>query len=122
MQQHQAAMHRLSHIAAIHHQFDEHALTPGAGVIHFVVELESQLCLAWENDDTGEMIVSPIVCWELENVLEALSAPWPVLSVPADSAKAIRFRDLQDDEVKAAYRRMERKAIAAPSSPVRKAQ
>ena len=54
--------------------------------------------------------------------LSALPAPWPVLSVPADSAEAIGFRDLQDDEVAAEYRRMEREAIAAPSSPVKKAQ
>lgn len=121
MQHHNAAMHRLSHIAAIHHHFDEHALTPGAGVIHFMVELGSQLCLAWENDDTGAMVVSPIVCWELDNVLEALPAPWPVLCMPADSGQAIRFRELQDSEVAAEYRRMEMEAIAAPSSPVKNA-
>jgi len=86
-----------------------------------MVELGSQLCLAWENDETGEMVVSPIVCWELGNVLEALPAPWPVLSVPADSTEAIRFRELQDSEVAAEYQRMEREAIAAPSSPVKKA-
>ena len=69
------------------------------------------LCLEWENDDTGEMIVYPIVCWELGNVLEALPAPWPVLSVPADSAEAIGFRDLQDEEVVAEYQRMERRRL-----------
>ncbi len=112
-----SAMYRLTHIVATPHQFDQEAETRGAGRIQYMVELGDQLCLAWENEDTGTMIVSPIVCWELDNMLEALGAPWPVLSLPDALSERIAFRELENADVIAAYHRMEGQTIAASVPP-----
>lgn len=115
-----SAMHRLNHIVTTPHYFDQEAVTRGAGVIHYMVELGDQLCLAWEDEDTGTMIVSPIVCWALDNMLEAMGAPWPVLCLPDTSGKQIDFRELGNADVIEAYRRMEEQAITALVLPAKK--
>jgi len=75
-----SAMAMLTQVASISHVFDEDAAELGCGPIHYALELDDQLYLVCEDDDTEKMVVVPVECWELGNLLEAIDNPLPVLS------------------------------------------
>lgn len=111
------AMRRLSRIARMLYQFDGAGLIFGDGPIHYLVELGGLLFIAWENNETGTMIVNPIVRFELDE-LEEMGAPWTVLRVPAELTEGIHFRTVDDIELSAAYHRMEAQTFTGPTLPI----
>jgi hypothetical protein len=113
----QDAMRRLSRIARTVYQFDSAGLIFGDGPMHYLVELGDSLFMAWENNETGTMIVNPITRFELEE-LEEMGAPWTVLRVTAELTEGIQFRTVDDIELSAAYHRMKGQMFAASTLPV----
>lgn len=112
------AMLRLSCIARTHYHYDPTGQTIGEGPIHYLVELSGLFFIAWENNDTGAMVVNPITRFSLDELDELGAAEaWTVLRVPADVAEGIQFREIDNAELSEAYRQMARRAIAAPASP-----
>src|SRR5450830_1194949 len=67
-----SAMAMLTEVASISHVFDEDAAELGCGPIHYALDLDDQLYLVWEDDDTKKIVVVPVECWELGNLLEAI--------------------------------------------------
>ena len=75
-----SAMAMLTQATSINHVFDEDAAELGCGPIHYALELDGQLYLVCRDDDTEKMVVVPVACWELGNLLEAIDDPLSVLS------------------------------------------
>lgn len=75
-----SAMAMLTQATSISHVFDEYAAELGCGPIHYALELDGQLYLVCRDDDTEKMVVVPVECWELGNLLEAIDDPLFVLS------------------------------------------
>lgn len=75
-----SAMAMLTQATSISHVFDEDAAELGCGPIHYALELDGQLYLVCRDDDTEKMVVVPVECWELGNLLEAIDDPLSVLS------------------------------------------
>ena len=84
-----SAMAMLTQATAINHVFDETAEELGCGPVHYALELDGQLYLVCRDDDTQTMIVAPVDCWALENLLEAIDDPLSVLSVGELDCKAL---------------------------------
>ena len=113
------AMLRLTHIGPLQHAYDEHGVMPGAGPIHYLVEVAGRLCMAWESEESRMIVVAPISCWQLDDMMELMQGdPWTVLAIPAHSGERVAYGEMSDAEVIAAYQRMEERAIAAPTLPV----
>jgi hypothetical protein len=70
------------------------------------------LFIAWEDNDTGAMIVNPIIRFSLDE-LEELGAEeaWTVLYVPAELSEGIQFREMGDAELVDVYQRMEARSL-----------
>ena len=68
--------------------------------------------IAWEENDTGTMIVNPIIRFSLDE-LEELGAEeaWTVLYAPAELSKGIQFREMGDAELVDVYHRMEARSL-----------
>ena len=75
-----SAMAMLTQATSIRHVFDEDAAKLGCGPIQYALELDGQLYLVCRDDDTEKMVVVPVACWELGNLLEAIDDPLSVLS------------------------------------------
>jgi hypothetical protein len=101
------AMRRLSCIGRKQYQYDPIAKVFAEGPIHYLIEVRDLLFLAWENDETGSMIVSPITRFDLDELgeLGAVEA-WTVLRVPAVRTEGIQFREIDVSELSAVYHRM----------------
>jgi len=84
-----SAMALLTKATAINHVFDEAAEELGCVPVHYALELDGQLYLVCRDDDTQAMIVVPVDCWTLENLLEAIDDPLSVLSVGELDRKAL---------------------------------
>jgi len=77
-----AAMAILTKATSISHVFDEDAAKLGCGPIHYAFELDGQRYLVCGDDDTkNEVMVVPVGCWDLGNLLEAIDDPLSSLSV-----------------------------------------
>jgi len=76
-----SAMAMLTQATSISHVFDEDGTELGCGQVHYALELDGRLHLASRDEDTGKMVVAPIECWELSNLLEAIDDPLSVLSI-----------------------------------------
>jgi len=112
------AMLRLSCIERIPCQYDPAGQIVGEGPIHYLVELGNLLFIAWENNDTGAMVVNPITRFELDELDELGAAEaWTVVRVPTDLAEVIQFRVIDNVELNEVYRQMVGRAIAAPALP-----
>lgn len=84
-----SAMAMLTSATSIKHILDDDAEELSCGQVHYALELEGRLFLVWNDMDSGSMIVSPIECWDLENLLEAIDDPMPVLSLAEITASAL---------------------------------
>lgn len=116
MQEISEAMLRLSCIERIQCQYDPVGEIVGGGPIHYLVELGNLLFIAWENNDTGAMVVNPITRFGLDELDELGAAEaWTVMRVPTDLAEAVQFREIENVELNEAYRQMAGRAIAAPA-------
>lgn len=113
-----SAMWRLSCIERTPYQYDAAGVVFGSGPIHYLIELGDKFFLAWQNDQSGTVIVNPITRYGLEE-LDELGAyePWTVLNVPAALDQGIRFREIDAAELAKAYRKMEGRTIAASTPP-----
>jgi antitoxin component of MazEF toxin-antitoxin module len=112
------AMLRLSCLGHIPCKYDPESEIVGEGPIHYLVELGNLLFIAWENNDTGAMVVNPITRFGLDELDELGAAEaWTVMRVPADLAEAIQFREIDNVELNETYRQMAGRAIAAPALP-----
>lgn len=112
------AMLRLSCIARIQYEYDPAGQIIGEGPIHYLIELGNLFFIAWENNDTGAMVVNPITRFGLDELDELGAAEaWTVLRVPAELAEGIQFREIDNVELSEAYLQMAGRAIAAPVPP-----
>jgi len=82
------------------------------GEIHSLIEVSGVFFIAWEENDTGTMIVNPIIRFSLDE-LEELGAEeaWTVLYAPAELSKGIQFREMGDAELVDVYHRMEARSL-----------
>lgn len=55
------AMLRLSSIALKQFQYDPTGQAFGDGPIHYLVEIDNLLFIAWEDNDTGMIVINPII-------------------------------------------------------------
>lgn len=118
MQEIREAMLRLSCIGCMQCQYDPIGLIVGEGPIHYLVELGNLLFIAWENNDTGAIVVNPITRFDLDELDELGAAEaWTVMRVPADMTEGIRFREIDNVELSEVYRQMAGRTIAAPALP-----
>ena len=85
----ESAMAMLAQATAINHVFDEGAEELGCGPVLYALELNGRLCLVCRDDDTERMIVVPVGCWELENLLEAIDDPLSVLTLRELDSKSL---------------------------------
>lgn len=85
----ESAMAMLTQATAINHVFDEGAEELGCGPVLYALELNDRLCLVCRDDDTERMIVVPVDCWELENLLDAIDDPLSVLTVRELDGKSL---------------------------------
>jgi uncharacterized protein YbdZ (MbtH family) len=113
------AMLRLSCIGRTQYYYDPAGQVFGDGPIHYLVEVDGMLFMAWENNEIGNMIVNPITRFDL-NELEELGAEegWTVLRVPTGRAECIQFLEINKATLREAYYRMEGSKIATCGSPV----
>lgn len=97
---------------------DHHQEVLSDGEIHYLIEVSGVFFIAWEDNDTGAMIVNPIIRFSLDE-LEELGAEeaWTVLRVPAELFEGIQFRDIDNAELIDAYRRMEALPLGEYVSP-----
>lgn len=111
------AMMRLSCIECIPYHYDPDGQIVGEGPIHYLVELGDLFFIAWENNDTGNMILNPITRFSIDE-LDELGAgeAWMVLRLPAHLAQRIDFREISNIELNEAYLHMARLAIAVSIS------
>lgn len=106
------ALARLSCIGRKKFHYDPAGQVFGAGEIHYLVEVSGLFFLAWEDADTGMMIVNPITRFGLDE-LEELGAEeaWTVLHVPLGLSEGIQFREISSAELIDVYRRMESRPV-----------
>lgn len=84
-----SAMAMLTNATSIKHILDDDAEELGCGQVHYALELGGQLFLVWNDMDSGSMIVSPVEHWDLENLLDVIDDPMPVLSFAEIEASAL---------------------------------
>lgn len=87
-----SAMAMLTNATSIKHILDDDAKELGCGQVHYALELGGQLFLVWNDMDSGSMIVSPVEHWDLENLLDAIDDPMPVLSFAEIEASALTLK------------------------------
>lgn len=106
------AMLRLSSIELKPYQYDPTGQVFGFGLIHYLIEIGKLFFIAWENNDTGSIIVNPITRFDLDELEELGSyETWTVLHVPATLSEGIQFREIENSELNIAYRRSEVYAV-----------
>ncbi|AKU20776.1 hypothetical protein [Massilia sp. NR 4-1] len=113
------ALFRLSCIGRRQFYYDPAGQVLSDGEIHYLIEVSGVFFIAWEDNDTGTMIVNPIIRFSLDE-LEELGAEeaWTVLHVPAALAAGIQFREIDGAELTNAYLRMKERALKGVTSPV----
>lgn len=84
-----SAIAMLTQATTINHVFDESVEELGCGPVHYALELGGRWYLVCRDDDTERMIVVPVDCWELENLLEAVGDPLSVLSLRELDSKSL---------------------------------
>lgn len=99
------AMLRLSSIELKHYCYDPTGQVHGDGPIQYLLEIGQLLFIAWENNDTGSIIINPITRFNLDELEELGSFEmWTVLRVPATLSECIQFREIENSELNKAYR------------------
>ncbi len=112
------AMLRLSCIEGIPCHYDPTGQIVGEGPIYYLFELANLFFIAWKNNDTAAMVVSPITRFDLDELDElAAVEAWTAICVPTDRAEGIQFREIDNVELDKAYRQMVGRAIAKPVLP-----
>lgn len=102
------AMHRLSSVALKQCTYDRMGQIFGNGPIHYLVEIGNLFFIAWENNDTGTLIINPITRFNLDELEELGAAEiWKVMCVPTTLNKDIEVREIENKYLEAAYRRSE---------------
>lgn len=106
------ALLRLSCIGRRQFYYDPAGQVFSDGEIHYLIEMSGVFFIAWEDNDTGAMIVNPIIRFRLDE-LEELGAEeaWTVLYVPAELSEGIQFREMGDAELVDVYHRMEARSL-----------
>ncbi|MCG2585826.1 hypothetical protein [Massilia sp. TS11] len=100
------AMLRLSRVTRTDFYYDPAGTVFGDGPIHYLIEVDGLNFMAWEHNQGGNMIVTPISYYELDELQElGTDEPWTVLSVPRDLTEGVQFREIDSVELSAAYYR-----------------
>lgn len=109
---------RLSCIGRLPYQYDPAGQIVGEGPIHYLVEFGNLFFIAWENSNSGTIVINPITRFGLDELDELGAAePWTVVHVPENQAKSVQFREIDNTELSNAYCQMVRGAITAPVPP-----
>lgn len=113
------ALLRLSCIGRRQFHYDATGEVSSDGEIHYLIEVSDVFFIAWEDNDTGAMIVNPIIRFNLDD-LEELGAEeaWTVLCVPTALSEGIQFREMGDAELVDVYRRMEAQSLGELAFPI----
>jgi len=101
-----AAMTTMSEAMSVRHVFDDSLSERGAGPVQYVLEVGGRLFLAWHDEDTADMVVSPIELWDLDNLLDTMDDPLAILS----------FREIDG----ATFAKVAARTFAASALPVTK--
>jgi len=84
-----SAMAMLTSATSIKHILDDDAEELSCGQVHYALALGGQLFLVWDDMDSGSMIVTPIERWNLDNLMEAIDDPIPMLSLTETAARTL---------------------------------
>jgi len=102
------AMLRLSSIALKQFQYDPTGQEFGDGPIHYLVEIDNLLFIAWEDNDTGMIVINPITCFDLDELEELGSYEmWTVIHLSTILNESVQFREIENSELNFAYKRSE---------------
>lgn len=106
------ALLRLSCIGRRQFHYDPASQVFSDGEIHYLIEVSGVFFLAWEDNDTGTMIVNPIIRFSLDELVElGAEEAWTVLYVPAELSEGVQFREMSDAELVDVYQRMEARSL-----------
>jgi hypothetical protein len=76
-----AAMAAMTEALSIQHVFDDSLSVRGGGTVRYALQIDEQFYLAWHDDDTAVIVVSPLYLWDVNNLLETIDDPLAVLSI-----------------------------------------
>jgi hypothetical protein len=106
------AMLRLTSFRDIQYQYDPANTVFGDGPIHFLVEVEDKFFVAWENNDTGVMIINPITRFDLDELEDlGFEEPWTLLRLPATVPEGLQLLKCDKARLSDVYHRMEQGLI-----------
>lgn len=99
------AVSRLSEVTAVKHEFDATLASRGGGPVRYVLELDDRPFLAWRDEDTAVVVVTPLEKWDLDN--------WLYMEDESERIPVLSFREVNGPT----FLKMAAKAIAAPVLP-----
>ena len=99
------AVSRLSDATAVRHEFDVSLASRGGGPVRYVLELDGKPFLAWRDEDTAVVVVTPLEKWDLDN--------WLDMEDESERIPVLTFREVNGP----AFLKMAAQAIAAPVLP-----
>jgi hypothetical protein len=73
-----AAMATMAQLMSIRHVFDDSLQSRGAGVLQYILAIGDGRYLAWQDDDTDEMVVSPLGLWDESNLADVIDDSVPM--------------------------------------------
>ena len=67
-----AAMTTMALEMSIRHVFDDTLQERGAGVLRYILVIGNERYLAWQDDDSDKMVVSPLGLWDADNLRDVV--------------------------------------------------
>jgi|GEM_PF-2271300 len=65
----------LSRVTSIPHVYDETLETRGGGPTHCKIECGGMFFLSWFDEDTQEMVISPLNLWDVDDIQDLMADP-----------------------------------------------
>lgn len=111
----EGAIARLSKDNELQFHYDPVGQIHGDGPIHFLVEIDELLFIAWEDTYSKTMIVNPVTRFDLEELDEVgANDVWSLVRLPHSSSDCIQFGEMSNSELSIAYKHMERCLLVSP--------
>jgi hypothetical protein len=100
-----SAVSRLSKATAVKHEFDATLASRGGGPVRYALEVDGRPFLAWFDEDTSVVVVTPLEKWNIDSWLDMADEP--------ERIPVLAFREVDGR----AFLRMAALAIADPLLP-----